>query len=274
MTERTVQRWCGRAAAGSETAAMNPMVEWHGDADEDTPYVLASDYDALERELAEAKRSISDATRERDEARSMRDNYKRWAQERAVEADQNSAYAERFKAALRRIAITNDEDCRHAHDSRLMTEMARQALAETPEIGNTDQRRHTAIQQVGNGALLADSSGPCGRDAVSEAPSAGVSGATNSSPSVGNEITHAEVLVGIDQLLMGVPTPTHDMGAGQWIVDAVEILRDAKMFLSLVPSQPQCKCPASAKECRGMRLPTEACRMFPSQVNSTEPDRG
>ena len=46
-----VKRWCGRAAAGTETAAMNPMVEAHGDHDEDTAYVLASDYDALRAEL-------------------------------------------------------------------------------------------------------------------------------------------------------------------------------------------------------------------------------
>ena len=50
---KPVKRWCGRAAAGTETAAMNPMVEWHGDSDEDTPYVLASDYDTLRASLEE-----------------------------------------------------------------------------------------------------------------------------------------------------------------------------------------------------------------------------
>ena len=54
------KRWCGRAAAGSETAAMNPMVEWHGDPDEDTSYVLASDYDALEREVVELRGALYD----------------------------------------------------------------------------------------------------------------------------------------------------------------------------------------------------------------------
>ena len=46
---RAVRRYCGRAAAGTETAAMNPMVEWHEDGgdDQDAPYVLASDYDRL-----------------------------------------------------------------------------------------------------------------------------------------------------------------------------------------------------------------------------------
>lgn len=54
-----IKRWCGRGAAGTETAGMNPMVEWHGDPDEDTPYVLASDYDALERKLRAAKDHVT-----------------------------------------------------------------------------------------------------------------------------------------------------------------------------------------------------------------------
>lgn len=48
----SAKRWCGRAAAGTESAAMNPMVEAYGDPDEGTPYVLASDYEALEASWA------------------------------------------------------------------------------------------------------------------------------------------------------------------------------------------------------------------------------
>ena len=44
-----VIRWCGSAAAGTETARMNQMREAFGDPDEGTAYVLASDYDALRR---------------------------------------------------------------------------------------------------------------------------------------------------------------------------------------------------------------------------------
>ena len=52
-----IKRYCGRAAAGSETAAMNPMVEWHEDGgdDQSTPMVFASDYDALAADLASVK---------------------------------------------------------------------------------------------------------------------------------------------------------------------------------------------------------------------------
>lgn len=51
-----VKRWCGRSAAGTESAGMNPMVEWFGDDDQDTPYVLASDYDILLAKVARLER--------------------------------------------------------------------------------------------------------------------------------------------------------------------------------------------------------------------------
>jgi len=66
-TPKTVKRWCGRSAAGTESAAMNPMVEAHGDHDEDTPYVLASDYDALKSELAAAKAELDALQKQIDE---------------------------------------------------------------------------------------------------------------------------------------------------------------------------------------------------------------
>ena len=36
-------------------------------------------------------------------------------------------------------------------------------------------------------------------------------------------MTEAEIAAAMDQLLSGVPTPSNDDGARQWIVDAVEV---------------------------------------------------
>jgi len=56
MSEQKVKRYCGRAAAGTESAAISPMVEWYADGgdDQQTPYVLASDFERIEADLAQA----------------------------------------------------------------------------------------------------------------------------------------------------------------------------------------------------------------------------
>ena len=55
-----VKRWCGRAAAGTESAAMYPMVEWYADGgdDQQTPYILASDYDVALARIAQLKATL------------------------------------------------------------------------------------------------------------------------------------------------------------------------------------------------------------------------
>ena len=50
--------WSSRA--GTESAAMYPMVEWYADGggDQQTPYVLASDYDVALARIAQLKETL------------------------------------------------------------------------------------------------------------------------------------------------------------------------------------------------------------------------
>jgi hypothetical protein len=56
-----VKRWCGSAAAGTETARMNQMREWYPDGGDDQgePYVRALDYDHAIAHLARLVNEVS-----------------------------------------------------------------------------------------------------------------------------------------------------------------------------------------------------------------------